>query len=134
MKKWIFGSKPISIDVGLLLLRLALGFGMLTHGLPKLLNYAERVEKFSDPLGLGSEVSLILAIFAEVFCSILLILGGFTRIALIPLIVTFVIVVFIVHGDDSFGQKEKALLYLIPYLVILFTGPGKFSLDRIRNS
>ena len=134
MKKWILSAKPISIDLGLLLLRVALGAGMMTHGLPKLMNYSERVEKFSDPIGLGSEFSLILTILAEVFCSLLLMLGLYTRLVLIPLIITFIVVAFIVHGADSFGQKEKALLYLIPYLVLMLTGPGKFSLDRIRNN
>ena len=133
MKKWLLGSKPISIDVGLLLLRLVLGFGMLTHGLPKLVNYSERVSKFSDPLGVGSEFSLMAAIFAEVFCSVLLIVGLYTRLALIPLIITFLVVTFVVHGDDPFSQQEKAILYLIPYFTILFTGPGKFSIDQIRN-
>lgn len=37
---------------------------------------------FPDPLGVGSEISLILAIFGEVFCSVLLIFGLLIRLAL----------------------------------------------------
>ena len=57
--------KPI--DVGSLVLRLALGLGMFFgHGLGKLTGFAERSGRFPDPLGLGSEASLVLMIIAEV--------------------------------------------------------------------
>lgn len=134
MIKRLLSSNPFSIDVGLFVMRITLGFGMLTHGIPKLLNFSERAETFSDPLGIGSAPSLVAVVFAEVFCSILLTIGLYTRIALIPLIVTFIIVVFIVHGDDPFGQKEKALLYLLPYLALMFMGPGRYSVDKLRNN
>ncbi len=104
---------------------------MLTHGYPKLIHFAERAERFSDPLGIGSTASLSLVVFAEFFCSMLLFLGLFTRFALVPLMVTMAVVVFIVHGDDPFGDKEKALLFLIPYIGLFLTGPGHWSLDRM---
>lgn len=102
---------------------------MITHGWSKLMNFKERLSTFSDPIGLGSEVSLTLIVFAEFFCSLFLILGLYTRLALIPLIIAMIVVAFIVHGDDPFGTKEKALLFLVAYLSLFFTGPGKYSLD-----
>lgn len=86
--------------------------------------------QFGDPLGLGSELSLALTVFAEFVCAILLILGLATRLATIPLIITMVVAGFIVHGNDPFGKKEMALLYLAVYFVLLITGPGKYSLDN----
>jgi putative oxidoreductase len=112
-----------------------MGGALLTHGWPKLTNFSERMEKFRDPLGLGSELSLALIVFAEVFCSIFLMLGLYTRLALIPLIIAMSVIFFIVHGNDPFGEKEKAFLFLAAFLTLFFTGPGKFSLDgRLRKS
>ena len=87
--------------------------------------------RFGDPLGLGPEVSLVLAVFAEFFCSILVMLGIGTRLAVIPLMVTMSVAAFIAHGDDPFGRKELALMYLVSYAVLLLNGSGKFSVDQL---
>jgi putative oxidoreductase len=127
----IWSIRPLSLDLGLLVIRLSLAAFMLPHGFPKLVHYADRMEKFSDPFGLGSPLSLALAVFAEFFCSILLALGLFTRFAIIPLIITMATAAFIVHAGDPFGDREKALLYLFPFLGLFITGPGKLSVDGI---
>ena len=121
----------------LLFLRLAFAAMMLTHGIPKLQGLMEGGEiKFGDPIGIGIAPSFYLAIFAEVGCSVLLILGLGTRLALIPLIITMVVAAFIVHAPDDFGTKEMALHYLAVFVFLLFTGPGKYSIDSLigRNS
>lgn len=82
-------------------------------------------------LGFGREISLVLAVFAEFFCSILVILGFATRFALFPLIITMLVAIFIAHGDDPFHVKEHALLFLFPYLSLLILGAGKYSLDYL---
>jgi putative oxidoreductase len=66
-----------------------------------------------------------------VFCSIAIILGFATRFVSIPLIITMFVAVFIIHADDPWQKKEFALLYLVPFLTLLFTGAGKFSLDAV---
>lgn len=104
---------------------------MLTHGIPKLQRILSGEMKFGDPLGLGPEVSLVLAVFAEFFCSVFILLGLGTRLATIPLIVTMGVAAFIVHGDDPFNRKEMALLYLVAFLVLLLSGGGNYSLDRL---
>ncbi|WP_297094811.1 DoxX family protein [uncultured Draconibacterium sp.] len=132
MKK-LFQTKlnNTSVDLSLLLLRLATGGFMLTHGIPKLQRLLAGEMQFGDPLGLGPEVSLVLAVFAEVVCSILIVLGLGTRLAVIPSIVTMAVAAFIAHGADPFGRKELALLYLVGYIVLLLSGSGKISVDRI---
>ncbi|MBL7852196.1 MAG: DoxX family protein [Cyclobacteriaceae bacterium] len=127
----LWSARPLLPDLGLLVIRLSLAVFMLPHGLPKLLYYTERMDKFSDPFGIGSPASLALAIFAEFFCSILLGLGLLTRFALVPLIITMATAAFIVHAGDPFGDREKALLYLLGYLGLFFTGPGKISVDGL---
>ena len=87
--------------------------------------------QFADPFGMGPEFSLYLAVFAEVICALLLILGLFTRLASIPLIVTMLVAIFVVHIGDPFNKMEKAILYLIPYITLSITGSGRYSLDEI---
>lgn len=119
------------LDTGLLLLRVGTGALLLSHGIPKLLNFSERAGVFADPLGVGSELSLALAIFAEVFCSLAVILGFMTRFAAFPVVFTMLVITLIVHGDDPWSKKEFALLFAVPFLTLLLTGPGRFSLDHV---
>ncbi|MCA9160817.1 MAG: DoxX family protein [Planctomycetales bacterium] len=118
------------IDSGLFVLRVAFGVFMLVHGMQKLMGFSEMADKFPDPIGIGSQLSLIMAIGAEVGCSILLILGLGTRLAVIPLAFTMIVALFIVHAADPWKVKELAALYLAVYAVIFITGPGRCSLDE----
>lgn len=123
-------SNPIYIDIVLLIVRLFIGFAMLSHGFPKLQMLLEGGDiQFFDFLGLGPKISLGLTVFAEFVCSIFLILGLFTRIAVGFLIFTMIIAGFVVHGADPFDKKEMSLLYLAIYLLILVLGAGRFSID-----
>jgi putative oxidoreductase len=117
-------------DIGKLILRLGFGGFMLTHGWPKMMKlFAGGEIQWADPIGLGPTISLILAVFAEVICAILLIVGYKSKWATIPLIITMLVAAFIVHADDPWGKKEFALLYALGYLAIAFLGSGKYSLD-----
>lgn len=116
-------------DAALALLRVGLAALMLTHGIPKLLGYAERAATFPDPLGVGHATSLLLAIFAEVVCSLLLIPGLLVRLAAIPFCFTMVVAFFVVHGGDPFAKRELALLYLVGGVAVLIAGGGRYSLD-----
>jgi putative oxidoreductase len=118
-------------DIGILLLRLGVGGLMLTHGIPKLLRlFGSEPIQFADPIGIGVEASLALTVFAEVICSVLIIVGLATKLASIPLLVTMFVAFFVIHADDPFQRKELALFFLIVYVVLLFTGSGKYSLDH----
>jgi putative oxidoreductase len=115
----------------LLILRVAIAAFMLTHGYQKLQGLLAGGEiQFADPIGIGQPASMYLAVFAEFFCSILLLLGLATRLALIPLMITMLIAVLIVHAPDEFAKKELALHYLVVYLFLLVSGPGKYSIDQ----
>ena len=86
---------------------------------------------FPDPIGLGSTLSLILIIGAEVGCSLFVIVGAFTRLATIPLVFSMLVVIFVVHANDPFQMRELPFLYLSIYILLFFTGAGKISLDSI---
>lgn len=122
---------PQHLNIVLLITRIAVGSFMLTHGIPKLMKFFSTGDvTFSDPLGVGTIPSLMMAIFAEVFCSILVILGLGTRIAVIPLIITMLVAVVLVHASDPFGKKELGLMYLTIYMFLIVVGSGKYSLDE----
>ena len=118
-------------SIGLLLLRVAIGGLMLVHGTQKLMGFSELSTKFPDPLGMGSQLSLISAIGAEVGCSLLLILGLGTRFAALPIAFTMIVALFLVHASDPWRVKELAAVYLCVCLSLILTGAGEFSLDRL---
>lgn len=119
-----------TLGIGLFLLRLCLGGLMIAnHGWMKIINYETLKTEFFNFLGLGSNTSLILAICAETICSLLLIFGLYTRLALIPLIVTMLVVMG-VHGWELFGgDAEMGFLYLIGFVFLFIAGPGENSID-----
>jgi putative oxidoreductase len=119
-----------SIDFALLLYRLLIASLMLYHGLTKLLNYEHLKNAFPDPIGVGGNISLILTLFAEIGCSILIIAGLLTRLAAIPIIFGMTVTVFMVHAGDPFAAKELALLNMGLFTVLLISGAGSFSVDH----
>ena len=127
--KSFLSANPLSADAGLLILRLLAGGTMLTHGFPKFLRLLNGNFEFGDPLGIGPEVSFVLVVFAEFICSLLIMFGLTTRLSLVPLFITMAVAFFVVHGGDDFGAKEVPFLYMGMYVVLFFTGPGKYSLD-----
>ncbi|MFZ1785335.1 MAG: DoxX family protein [Ferruginibacter sp.] len=118
-----------AFNAAMLLLRLGFGILMMSHGYQKLIHFAEYQTKFMNFMGLGSTMSLALVVFAEFFCSLFLILGLFTRLAAIPLIIATCVMVFKAHNAEVFGDGETAALYLTGYLVLFIIGPGKISVD-----
>ena len=130
--RFLFPSKPDGTTISLLLLALRILFGglLLTHGIQKWTNYSEMSAVFPDPLGVGSQVSLGLAIFGELACSIGFIFGALYRLAMIPMIFTMCMAFFVIHGNDAFAVKELAFIYLVVFILMYITGPGKFSIDR----
>ena len=125
-------TQALFLDITLLIARFSLGgFMLYGHGWGKMMSYGEKASTFPDPLGVGNSLSMALAIFSEVFCSIAIMLGLATRLAVLQLIFTMVIAAFVVHSGDPFAVKEKALLYLFAYLPILMLGPGKISIDGV---
>ena len=125
-------ADELSKSVGLLLLRVGTGgFLLYGHGWGKFIHFSERASQFADPIGLGPWWSFALVVFAEFFCSAALVLGLATRLAAIPIAIFGLVAVFVQHAADPFGDKELALLYMLPALVLLFTGPGRFSIDAL---
>lgn len=125
-------SEP-GISIAMLLLRVAAGSAMLiNHGLKKISNFNNILEKgFADPFHVGTKASLMLTVFAEVFCASLIIIGLLTRFATLPLIVAMTVALFFAHGGQLYGEGESAGIFLAVFIAIFLVGPGKYSADKM---
>jgi putative oxidoreductase len=118
-----------AFNLATLLLRLGMGGLMIPHGYDKLVHFNQYREKFINFLGIGTTLSLVLVIFAEFFCAMFLVMGLFTRIVLIPMIIGISVALFKAHNGEIFGKGEHAGLFLFGFLALLLLGPGKISVD-----
>ncbi len=116
-------------DSAILFMRIFIGAMMLTHGIGKLQNYNAIVNSFPDPLGIGSAVSFAIITFVEVGCSVLIIMGLFTRLASLPLIFGMFVATFIAFPDKSFAAGELSFVYMGIYIMLLISGGGRYAID-----
>lgn len=120
------------LDIAIFVVRIFAGVSMLTHGIPKLQTLVTSNEiQFMNFLGMGSIFSMVLVVFAEFLCSVFLILGLFTRLACVPLMITMCVACFVAHGGDSYQEKELSVLYFFIYFIILILGSGRYSIDKL---
>lgn len=130
MKKLFLSDINSYNDLALLVGRFAIAVLMLLHGLPKMqLLFSGADIQFPSVFGMSAGLSLTLAVFAEVFCSILILVGFITRFATLPLIITMLVAVFSIHASDVFAKKELAVMYLAGYIVLFIAGSGKYAVD-----
>ncbi|HMJ47404.1 MAG TPA: DoxX family protein [Ferruginibacter sp.] len=120
-----------AFSAAMLFLRLISGILILNGGYYKLTHFSEIQPKFINWLGIGTTASLSLVVFAEFFCAIFIILGLFTRLSSIPLIVTMCVVIFQVDKGNVFGDAQLPTLYLAAFLTLLLVGPGRVSVDNM---
>lgn len=131
MKNKILSTQSLNADLGILLLRLVFGGLFIYIGYGKIEHYHQYMPMFKDYIGLGVKTSYNLVIFAEFFCGILVTIGLLTRLAVIPILITMIVVFFIALKDKGFNDKQLAFLFLILSFVIFVLGSGKFSIDRL---
>ncbi|MEP7317883.1 MAG: DoxX family protein [Panacibacter sp.] len=123
-----------AFNFSILFLRLCFGILLiLKHGMPHLMQFSTLQNSFYNFMGIGSGASLILAIFAELFCSFFIILGLFTRLAVVPVIVLLLVAVFGANAKHALIESELAIVYFSAFIILLFCGPGSISVDRMIN-
>ncbi len=124
-------SDSAAFSAILLWARIVFGFLFMSHGIAKWIMFKDIAETFPDPIGMGSEVSFWLVLFAEILCSFGFMLGALFRLCLIPMIFTMCIAVFVIHAGDPLVKVEPAIMYLTIFILMYIIGPGKFSIDNI---
>jgi putative oxidoreductase len=121
-----------AFNTATLSLRAAFGILMfLNHGLVKLNKFSEMQNMFPDPIHIGHRFSLILVIFAEVVCALLLVIGLFTRLAAFVLLIDVGVAIFFVHLGQPVDKFELAILHAVAYFSLMLVGPGRISIDRM---
>ena len=128
------GTVPPSVAWGLLFMRVSAAVLLLcVHGLPKLLHWNVEVQRIEDPFGLGGSLTLGLAVFAEVLCPLLLILGIYARLACLPVLAVLAVAVAVVHPEWTLEQGQFAWLLIILYAGLALTGPGPLVIAGVRQ-
>jgi putative oxidoreductase len=119
-----------AFNFALLVQRVVTGLLLLIgHGLPKISNFSELSTSFYDPFRFGHRNSLVLVILAELFCSMFLVLGLFTRIAAFIIVISLSVAVFIYHHGQPLKNVELGAIYLASVFTIMIIGPGRVSVD-----
>lgn len=118
-------------SLGLLILRVAAGVLMMTHGWSKIQNFEGMVQSGFDPVGMGATLSVVMLIGAEFIAALFIVLGLLTRLSAVPLIVAMSVAAFVAHASDPLQVKELSLIYLAIFASLMITGAGKYSLDSI---
>ena len=123
-----FRGKGVSVLI--LLIRLFFGVLFFMHGLDKMSNFNELSYNYPSVFGLGSYMTLMLAIICEFACSMFFMVGCLTRIFLIPMIIAMAVAFFDIH-DGMMPDGELSLIYMIVFLGVFIVGPGRFSVDYL---
>ncbi len=130
MKNLLLKSSSLNTDLATLIIRLLFGGLFAYYGLSKIQQYDAIAPNFPDLIGIGGKLSFILVIIAEFGGGILIVLGLFTRLAVIPILITMIVAYFLAHANDPFTAKQIAFVYMILCPAIFLLGGGKYSLDK----
>ena len=123
-------SSERATDWALLAFRLLAGFALFrVHGLDKLLHFQHEAATIPDPFGLGGTFNAAFAVFSDVGCALLVMLGLLTRPAALGVLSTTLVGLLVVHLHDTWDLKDAPLTYATMFLLVLLAGPGRFSLD-----
>ncbi len=121
-----------------LFLRLFAGVMFLQLCVRQMLHFNELVPTFQGLWGLSPEVTMSLLLVVELLCSMLIILGLLTRLAVIfPMIIMFIAerVILSSQGpvaDQLFNfEPGYPVMFIGVFIYFLLAGPGKISLDYV---
>jgi putative oxidoreductase len=118
-----------------LLMRLFVGYFFFETGLGKIRNLGTFVQRFQE-WGLPfPPASAAVSAYTELIGGALIVLGLFTRLASLPLIVNMLVATFTVKlkrvtGIDDFVELDEPL-YALSFLWLVVSGPGPVSLDAL---
>lgn len=131
--RWLWQDTPLNteqLSLAILFLRVFIGIMMIPYGWGKITDFDRYAENFfDDPIGIGHLPSLILTIFAQIICSVFLIIGFRTRISAIILAFNMAVATKY-HFYDPFSVKALPTLFLGIYITIIMLGGGRYTLDK----
>lgn len=121
-------------DAGKLVLRVVLGLLLLFHGMSKLIGGIGFVSGMLAKAGLPGALGYLVYV-GEVAAPILLLLGVYTRLAGLVVVVNMIVAVLLVHTSQFFTINdtggwtlELQAMYFAAGLVLALTGAGRYSI------
>lgn len=126
-------TAQIPYDWAALFVRLAVGMALFPFGLKKLFDRQD-ADKFPKVLFFSPRAGFYSVMVIELLVPVCLVLGLFTRLAVVPAICSFAVATKVTSGPYL---ASPASLYLLMMIVILLVGAGDISLDcflRLRLS
>lgn len=121
----------VHLDKALLFFRIAAGVGMIhTHGMKKLLDFQAEVANIPDPLGIGGYPSALIAVFINIVCAGLVVVGFFTRLNALCILSLTLMGLLVVHASDPWSVRDIPYMYSLAFGLISWLGAGRYSLDR----
>lgn len=132
---YFFKNRPAdrdTMDFAIAFLRIFSGLMMIPYGWGKVQRYGTLRENFfGDPIGIGDETSLIVCIFQQIFCAIMLVFGLQSRFAALMLFSNMAVAVKFHFFDPFCAVKALPMSFMGIYAFLVITGGGRFSLDNL---
>ena len=124
----------INSDIGLLIVRIALGGIIFFHGFHKILHGSAEVGDLIEAVGIP-RIFAPLVYISEVLAPVLVVLGILTRLSNLTIIVTMFVVFYALPfpiGLNEHGAMniESQLYFLLLSVALFFTGPGRYVLKK----
>jgi len=123
-------------DAGKLILRLTLGILMLLHGIAKIFDGIDGLEKTVAGAGLPSVLAYGVYV-GEVLAPLLVIFGFYARFGAAIIVVNMLFAIFLAHRTDLFlltrsggWALELQGFFLFTALALVFMRPGRFGINR----
>jgi putative oxidoreductase len=121
-------------DIGLLIIRIALGGIIFFHGFNKLVHGISDQFQILTNSGIPGQFIYFVYI-SEVLAPVLIVLGVLTRISCLTIIATMIVVFYAlpfpialdVHGAMNI---ESQLYFLLLPIALFFTGPGRYVIKK----
>ena len=120
-------------NVGLLILRIAIGTMLIHHGYEKTADINNFADAFVRPIGIPFPIlASYIAAYSEIYGSWLVIVGLFTRFAALSIVGTIGVAIYhaIVTAGFNIYLLELLILYMGGALCILLLGGGDLAIDR----
>jgi putative oxidoreductase len=132
MLKTLLASKAL-FENWLVLIRLITGLLIFVHGLGTF-NKGHMDGNIAWLTDLHFPVPVLMAYIgkgAELFGGVLLMLGLFTRISALVLIIDMLVITIVLGNGKIFTEDQQPFLLLLLFAYLFFAGPGKISLDHL---
>ncbi|MNE38235.1 hypothetical protein D3C80_1321280 [compost metagenome] len=120
-----------SFDSGMLLFRIVVSIQLIiVHGLKKVGIGTDFRESVPNPLDFPCWFMESFVIASNLVFPLFVIVGYYTRLATIPILLVTLSGYFIVHWNEPLLISDVPFMYSLSFLLIAFCGPGKYSFDN----